>query len=182
VLPRNLNLKIGAKRASVLIPLCNRNGEASILFNVRSNLVSNHKGEVSFPGGHLNEGENDEQCALRETLEELGANIGNITTLGVFQTIPAITGTIVTPVLAFLENDIKDFEDFSPNKDEVAKVFTRSITELTSADYRSFKIYNRGGEITMPLFGPPNEEQIWGLTAFILNSILHDVIIPNKPM
>src|SRR4051812_48387593 len=94
--------KQSSKRAAVLIPLCNWNGKASILFNLRSNEVSTHKGQVSFPGGHLNVDETPIDAAVRETYEELGRAIGNLQVLGTCQTLPAITGTLVTPILAFM--------------------------------------------------------------------------------
>mmetsp|Transcript_40143 Transcript_40143/g.65946 ORF Transcript_40143/g.65946 Transcript_40143/m.65946 type:complete len:174 (+) Transcript_40143:1-522(+) len=64
-------LKPNGRHAAVLIPLCNVNGRASILFTVRTDKVSTHKGQVSFPGGHLEPGETAAAAALRETGEEL---------------------------------------------------------------------------------------------------------------
>ena len=66
------------KRAAVLIPLCNRHGVPSILFTLRSTSVGTHKGQVSFPGGHINDGETAVEASIRETKEELGSTIGNI--------------------------------------------------------------------------------------------------------
>ena len=37
----------------MLVPLCVKEGQPAILFNVRSNRVSTHKGQVAFPGGHI---------------------------------------------------------------------------------------------------------------------------------
>ena len=97
-IPRDLHLSQHcAKRAAVLIPLCNRNGIASILFSLRTMSLSTHKGQVSFPGGHIEENESPVEAAIRETKEEIGSGIGHIDILGICQTIPAITGTLVTP-------------------------------------------------------------------------------------
>ncbi|CAN0333722.1 unnamed protein product, partial [Ectocarpus sp. 4 AP-2014] len=68
---------------------CNRDGVASLLFTVRSRKVSTHKGEVSFPGGHLEHGEDAIEAALRETREEIGDSLGRIDVLGTCQTLPA---------------------------------------------------------------------------------------------
>lgn len=121
-------------------------------------------------------------AALREAREELGVAIGDIEVLSVCQTIPAITGTLVTPILAYLNRDVGDFEHFSPNTDEVKRVFTRSVSELTSPNYVNFKTYTRNGKtIDMPLFGKENDEQIWGLTAMILHPILYNIVLPVEP-
>ena len=107
---------LALRRASVLVPLCNRHGVPSVLFTVRTKTVSSHKGHVSFPGGHREGGETAEEAALRELREELyglahtggqQARAGStdihinsdtdqsegpaITVLGQCQTIPALT-------------------------------------------------------------------------------------------
>lgn len=45
------------RKASVLVPLANVNGEAAIIYTLRSNLVATHKSQVSFPGGQTESGE-----------------------------------------------------------------------------------------------------------------------------
>ena len=170
------------KKAAVLVPICYKHGQASILFNLRSNEVSTHKGQVSFPGGHLNEGESGKDAAVRETYEECGDNIGDIEIIGECQSIPSITGTLVTPIIGIIEKDVKDFEHLNPNKKEVERVFCRSLEELTNPNYREYyNVKRAGNEIVIPCFGPDNDERIWGLTAIILNAVLDKVIIPNKP-
>jgi 8-oxo-dGTP pyrophosphatase MutT (NUDIX family) len=169
------------KVASVLIPLCNRNNEASIIFTLRSDIVGTHKGQVSFPGGHINPGENAVEAAIRESYEELGLNIGDIEILGVCQTIPAITGTLVTPVIGFLRNDVGNFEHFTPSEDEVKLVFSHTLTTLQSPGFRDEQWLDRNGQrIKFPVFDPQSSNTtIWGLTAFILDAVLKNAIYPS---
>jgi 8-oxo-dGTP pyrophosphatase MutT (NUDIX family) len=55
------------KRAAVMLPLCHVKGEPAVLFTLRSQNVGTHKGQVSFPGGHLDlNDECMEGCAQRE--------------------------------------------------------------------------------------------------------------------
>ncbi|KAI0726706.1 NUDIX hydrolase domain-like protein [Fomitopsis betulina] len=72
----------GESHAAVLIPLCNVNGQPGVLLEVRGQLRT-HSGEVSFPGGKLDE--TDATCwaaALRETQEELGIEPQQVEILG----------------------------------------------------------------------------------------------------
>ena len=169
------------KRAAVLIPLCNRKGIPSVLFTVRTMALPTHKGQVSFPGGHLHVNESAVDAAIRETYEELGKNIGNIDVLGVCQTIPAITGTAVTPIIAFISEDVNDLERYSPDNNEVDHIFTRSLAELCSPGFRNSETLSRNGiSIESPYYGS-GEERIWGFTAFVLDAVLNKIVYPTIP-
>lgn len=167
------------KRASVLIPLCNVNDTPSILFTLRSNKTSTHKSQVSFPGGHIDDNETAEEAALRETFEEIGLNKSSIEVLAEFQTIPAITNTLVTPLLGYI-GDV-DVNSLTPSPNEVDKIFVRSISELCDSNKRSIETLSRNGvTLEFPVFWDVGKnEKIWGLTALILNTTLNKAILPN---
>lgn len=181
-IPMDLHTVTNKKRAAVLVPLCNKHGEASLLFTVRTHHVSTHKGQVSFPGGHIDDGETAVEAAIREAKEELGDGIGQIKVIGLAQTIIAITGTLVTPVIAYLEEDVGDMQHFTPSAHEVSEVFTRSLDRLAQPGYKTFETYNRQGkEYKVPVFGSDGEHRIWGLTAMILDGVMEQAILPTKP-
>ncbi|KAH9479490.1 putative Nudix hydrolase NudL [Psilocybe cubensis] len=72
-----------SRNAAVLIPFCNVDGEPGILLEVRAKALRSHSGEISFPGGRVDE--TDESLvygALRETKEELGIDPSRIDVLG----------------------------------------------------------------------------------------------------
>ena len=170
------------KTAAVLIPLCNFKGVPSILFTLRSVNVGTHKGQVSFPGGHMNHGETAVDAAIREAYEELGSNIGDIEILAQCQTLPAITGTMVTPILGYLKKEFVDYDAFEPDVHEVDRVFFRTIDQLLEPGYCTYETFERNGKrATLPVFGcNEKEERIWGLTAVILKGILDNAITPAR--
>lgn len=104
----------GQKQAAVLVSLCNSHGIASLLFTIRSLNVGTHKGHVSFPGGHIVKGETATEAAVRETYEEIGCAPESVRVLGVCQTVPAITGTLVTPVIGYFFSFSRSLLSFFP--------------------------------------------------------------------
>mmetsp|Transcript_52534 Transcript_52534/g.67356 ORF Transcript_52534/g.67356 Transcript_52534/m.67356 type:complete len:251 (-) Transcript_52534:103-855(-) len=175
-----------SRRAAVLVPFCLKEGKPAVLFTVRSQFVSTHKGHVSFPGGHQDEGEAAPAAAIRETIEELGNNIGPISLIARCTAIPAVTGTIVQPIIGFLEKDIgkEPHSHFHLSDQEVDRVFALTIDDLYNPNLRiENKLHPRKGKSgKWPIFqGDPHGAEVWGLTAFILDGILRKLITPIKP-
>jgi 8-oxo-dGTP pyrophosphatase MutT (NUDIX family) len=99
---------------------------------------------VSFPGGHIDgDDETPIDAALREMEEELGIDTRKLRALGVCQTIPAITGTLVTPVVGYVDYDLMDMHTLSPQEAEVDGVFTRTLEELCEGTYRRTEVLER---------------------------------------
>jgi nudix motif 8 len=161
------------RRASVVIPLCNVNGVASILFERRSRLVSTHKQEVCFPGGMVDEGVDASiiQTSLREMEEEIGITTELTEVLGILRCkwseVAGMTGVAVTPVIGYI-GELTELK-ITPNYDEVEQVFTiplRDLLDETKWTHKSF---------STPVFhGGPFA--IWGLTAYLLHLFLKDVV------
>jgi len=59
-------------RYAVLVPMVEGEEGLSLLYEVRAHTLRRQPGEVCFPGGRLEPGEDAVSCALRETWEELG--------------------------------------------------------------------------------------------------------------
>jgi 8-oxo-dGTP pyrophosphatase MutT (NUDIX family) len=62
----------GFTRGSVLVPLCEQEGELRVLLTRRQRNLKRHPGQVSFPGGRNDDGEDSLAAALREAREEIG--------------------------------------------------------------------------------------------------------------
>lgn len=172
-MPRHVS-KPSAKRASVVIPLCNVNGSASILFEKRSDKVRTHKQQACFPGGMVEEGVDATiiQTSLRELEEELGIPQASVEVLGILRCnwteVTSFTGIAVTPVVGFI-GDMANL-NLKPNPDEVEYLFTVSLEELLDPS-----------RWTSQPFSPPvftgETEVVWGLTAYLLERFVKDVLV-----
>eukprot|EP00968_Pinguiococcus_pyrenoidosus_P023699 scaffold3953_cov236-Pinguiococcus_pyrenoidosus.AAC.6 len=91
----------------------------------------------------------------RETYEELGISPEHITTLGFCETIPAVTGTMVTPVIGLLKPDLTDVP-LTLSEDEVETVFTLPIRALLSDALLEMRKYENRG--TLPVFHGADHE------------------------
>eukprot|EP01147_Barroeca_monosierra_P004406 gene4406-6677_t len=163
------------KHAAVLVPLClNEEGKPCVLFTLRSEQLNRHKGEVSFPGGMIDDDEDEVGAAVRECVEEIGVEPQEI--LGVWHDVTGRDRTIcVTPVIGFLgtvtQNDIK------PSTSEVADTFMVPCMQLFDPSLRS--TWSAGVFGMLPQFdsGP---YRIWGVTAYILAGVFNTVLLPYE--
>lgn len=175
-LPRR-RLRGEARRAGVLVPLCHVSGRACFLFTRRSERVGTHKGQVSFPGGMLDDHDaNIEACALRELEEELGVPSRQVEVLGCFHDVQAITGVHVTPVLGFLGE--VSLDELRPSPAEIDGVFALSLDELVGPGRHYVQDYGPRGQL--PVF-PAGPWPVWGLTAHILRGVLEEVLGLSLP-
>jgi 8-oxo-dGTP pyrophosphatase MutT (NUDIX family) len=90
----------GFRPAAVLVPLLDRPGGPTLLFTRRTEFVPSHKGEISFPGGAREPGEDALRAALREAEEEVGLAPALAEPLGALDDVPSIARYVVTPVVA----------------------------------------------------------------------------------
>ena len=163
------------RKAAVAIPLLNFEGAAGVLFTVRSTRVGTHGGQVSFPGGHVEETEVPEQAAVRELMEETAIHPAGFDVLGRWHDVRAITGTMVSPVVGFVQQelgkaDLDGMVEAAGSSEEVDSCFVLTLQELL--DPKKQTVENLRG-YRMPRFtaGP---QPVWGLTAFILGNVLRD--------
>ncbi|UZO29085.1 uncharacterized protein OCT59_022577 [Rhizophagus irregularis] len=158
------------REAAVLMPLCVVNGKPSVLFTIRSMHLKTHTGEVSFPGGKRDLTDPSlESTALRETYEEIGIPPSQIDILGRDSTMPNKDRTMkIYPFVGFIKYPI-DINKINFNHDEVYGVFSVTLKELLNHDKSKWGRFSNS-KLKYPIFEAPNGFEIWGLTAFILDS------------
>lgn len=112
----------------ILIPLMLRDGAWHVLFEVRAHTLRAQPGEVCFPGGRCEAGESPQDCALRETCEELGIPPETIEILGPSDYLLSPFKAILYPYVAVLH--LEDLSQLRPNPSEVAEVFAVPLAAL----------------------------------------------------
>lgn len=92
-----------ARPAAVLVPLYRERGEWRVLLTQRTDLVEHHKGQVSFPGGRVDDDDRDRvQTALREAKEEIGLKPEHVAVLGRLDELLTVTQYRVTPIVGVI--------------------------------------------------------------------------------
>ena len=146
---------------------------AEILLTRRSKEMTNHRGEISFPGGRVDEGESIVDAALRETWEEVGVPAHCVsvhTELSPLSTF--VSRSYIVPVIASL--DVKT--ELVLNSAEVDRAIWVPLAELVRSDTFSWEWWTfdraaESGERPMYFFYL-DDETVWGATARMLFELL----------
>jgi len=160
----------GYTQASVLLPLFIKNGRYWLLFMRRTNTVEYHKGEVSFPGGAVDAGDNSlEHTAIRETFEEVGIREEDIEILGQLDDMITVTSRfIVHPFVGIVPFPYA----FTLNKREVDYLIEVPLQFfLDNAQPRLVTLDYEGEAFETPAF-VYEDTIIWGATQRILDNFL----------
>ena len=151
--------------AGVLIPVLERESEPSVLLTQRSADLKHHAGQISFPGGRMEESDDDVvHAALRETHEEVGIEPGAISVIGYLAPMATVTGYAVTPVIGLVAPETRLVID----RTEVDYAFEVPLAYLL--DHRNELACEReweGRRIPTTEFHYEGRK-IWGATAQIL--------------
>jgi len=157
-------------QASVLLPLFIKDGHYWLLLMRRANTVEYHKGEVSFPGGVVDERDcNLESTAKRETFEEIGVREEDIEILGQLDDMTTITSRFI--VHPFVGTVPFPYE-FNINRREVEHLIEVPLQFfLDPSQPRAFSIDYKGDTFETPAFIYEGIV-IWGATERILENFI----------
>ena len=151
------------REAAVLVAITDR-PEPGLLLTQRREDLRTHAGQVAFPGGRIDEGEDAVAAALREAQEELGLDPALVRLLGQADPYCTVTGYWVTPIVGVVPPDL----DLVPNPAEVADWFEAPLDfVLDPANQQRMTAEYRG---RMRHYYQINWEDrhIWGATAAML--------------
>ncbi len=151
--------------AAVLVPIIVRDDAMSVLLTQRAVGLSQHAGQVSFPGGRMEAGDADVLAtALRETYEEIGLAPHLVDVAGYLDTSPTVSGYAVTPVIGLVDGGYR----LKIDRAEVEQVFEVPLNFLLQAENVHMTVRELDG-YQMPVAEfHYAERRVWGATANIL--------------
>jgi len=155
--------------AAVLVPLFKKGEDCHILFTKRTDQVKHHKGEISFPGGMVDEEDSNlESTALREAFEEVGLREKDVKIIGLLDDIVTITQFIVTPVVGLFPYPYP----FQLSSTEIAELIEVPLGSLLDEKCYGERVIFRGEKEELIYTYQYGTHTIWGATARILKQFL----------
>ena len=159
----------GRTKAAVLIALYVADGELHAVFTRRRHDLRSHAGEISFPGGRRDPGDESLlHTALRETEEELGLPPDAVEILGALPPTPTVaTNYGVYPFVGLIEPGYA----WMPSAWEVDEVLELRVSALRAARTRR-RLLHRGIPFRSDVYDISEQAVIWGATARIVGDLL----------
>jgi 8-oxo-dGTP pyrophosphatase MutT (NUDIX family) len=153
----------GGTDAAVLVPMHGWPHHPGLVFTERRSDLRRHAGEISFPGGRRDDGEELLETALREAEEEIGLSRDNAEVVGALPPVGTfVTNYKVHPFVGLIAEEMR----FEPNPSEVESVLVVSLDNL-AAGYERRRLVRRGVPIKTDTYLIA-DKLIWGATARIL--------------
>lgn len=165
----------GDRLAAVLAPIVER-PEPSLIFTVRSDALSRHAGEVSFPGGLVDDGESPVEAARREAFEEIALDPSLPRIVG---SLPAVhtyvSAILVVPFVGLLDSP----PDLFAAEAEIKEIVRVPVARVAGAE-ETMELPRAGGGTWQGWAYPLEGHTVWGATGIILHSLL-DILRAEAP-
>ena len=151
------------REAAVLVAITDR-PEPGLILTHRCESLRDHGGQIAFPGGRIDEGEEPHEAALREAWEELALDPARVRIIGLADHYRTITGFGITPVVATVPADLP----LVPNPSEVADWFEAPLAFLLDpANHQHRETWYKG--VLRSYYQIDWQgRRIWGATAAML--------------
>jgi 8-oxo-dGTP pyrophosphatase MutT (NUDIX family) len=158
-----------ARPAAVLIGIVDRPEGASVILTERSSHLPDHAGQVAFPGGKIDAGdETPLAAALREAEEEIGLDRRFVAPLGYLDTYLTRTGFRIVPVVA----TVAPHFSLQINRSEVEEAFEVPLAFIADrANHQKDSLVWKGQERHFYVMNHEGH-RIWGVTAGIIRMML----------
>ncbi|WP_395636903.1 CoA pyrophosphatase [Sphingorhabdus sp.] len=165
---RYLGDTVQHRAAAVLIPITDR-AEPGVILTQRPTWLRSHAGQVAFPGGKVDDtDENSIFAALREAEEELNIPPARVEVIGVADTYYSGSGYSIAPVVGIIPPDL----ELQPNPQEVEDWFEVPLAFLLDPANSIKKEANWNGQQRSYYDMQWGERRIWGVTAGIIANLV----------
>jgi 8-oxo-dGTP pyrophosphatase MutT (NUDIX family) len=149
--------------AAVLIAVTDRD-EPGVILTVRREHLRTHAGQIAFPGGRLDPGEDAISAALREAYEEILLDPATVEVIGSIEPYHTVTDYRVTPVIGVIQPDLP----LEPHEPEVADWFEASLSHLLDPANQVRRSALFQGRTRHYYEIDWNGRRVWGATAAMI--------------
>jgi len=157
------------REAAALVPLFSRDGEPHVLLTRRGPHLGRHPGQLAFPGGRLESGEESLAAALREAGEEVGLKASDVAVLGrLSEVLVIVSGFRLTPWVGAVPYPYP----WVPHPGEVAELLEVPLAELDRPGAHRTETREAHGMLHEVHFFTLGKDPIWGATARVLFELL----------
>ncbi|MDE2363331.1 MAG: CoA pyrophosphatase [Hyphomicrobiales bacterium] len=156
-----------ARPAAVLIGLIDRPEGATVLLTERATYLRSHSGQVAFPGGKIDDGEDAVAAALREAEEEIGLARRHVEPFALLDPYLSGSGYRITPVVAQIHPPF----DLTINAHEVSETFETPFAFVMNPENHQRQSREWKGATRHFYAMPWESHYIWGVTAGILRNL-----------
>ena len=161
------------REAAVLVAITDR-AQPGVLLTVRREHLRTHAGQVSFPGGRFDPGEDAIAAALREADEEIGLPPDKVALWGTADPYCTVTGYRVTPVVGLVPPDLP----LAAHEDEVAGWFEAPLSFLLDPANQQRMSADFQGRTRHYYEIDWQGRRIWGATAAMLVNLTRRMAWP----
>jgi 8-oxo-dGTP pyrophosphatase MutT (NUDIX family) len=160
--------------AAVMVPLVRRPEALHLLLTQRTAHLSDHAGQISFPGGRVEAQDGSrEETALRETEEEIGLSRDRVRVLGRLPDYEIPSGFRITPVVAWIEPPF----ELTLDPFEVACAFEAPLSHFLDLARYQRREYRFRGRHRHYMAIPYEGRYVWGATAGMLYSFARMMVV-----